>query len=247
MQNRTTPEKVEKLEKGQLVLVGIHGYKGFDENWKCKNFQFEVGKEFTIPAETPIKICSTGFHFCTNPLDIFRYYKPGKTKFAEVEGSGEEQTHNEDSKVAVRKIKIKAEIKLPLLIKAGIEIIWQKIKTAKPKSEWASSDSSTGAASGDYSTGAASGNSSTGAASGYYSTGAASGDYCKAIVSGKDSIAVANGVESKAQGAIGCYIVLSEYKDGKLVDVKCAKVDGETIKADTFYMLVNGTFTEVKN
>ena len=301
MQNRTTPEKVEKLEKGQLVLVGIHGYKGFDENWKCKNFQFEVGKEFTIPAETPIKICSTGFHFCTNPLDIFRYYKPGKTKFAEVEGSGEEQTHNEDSKVAVRKIKIKAEIKLPLLIKAGIEIIWQKIKTAKPKSEWASSDSSTGAASGNYSTGAASGNystgaasgnystgaasgdystgaasgnystgaasgyystgaasgnystgaasgnSSTGAASGYYSTGAASGDYCKAIVSGKDSIAVANGVESKAQGAIGCYIVLSEYKDGKLVDVKCAKVDGETIKADTFYMLVNGTFTEVKN
>ena len=242
----------------------IHGYKGFDENWKCKDFQFEVGKEFTIPAETPIKICSTGFHFCKNPLDIFRYYKPGKTKFAEVEGTGEEQTHNEDSKVAVRKIKIKAEIKLPGIIEAGIEVIWKKIKDAKPQTEWASGNYSTGAASGYYSTGAASGNSSTGAASGnystgaasgdystgaasgYYSTGAASGNYCKAIVSGKDSIAVANGVESKAKGAIGCYLVLSEYKDGKLIDVKCAKVDGATIKVDTFYQLVNGTFKEVK-
>ena len=113
---------------------------------------------------------------------------------------------------------------------------------------------STGAASGDYSTGAASGWRSTGAASGRYSIGAASGDCstgaasgCRssAEVSGKDSIAVANGTNSKARGAIGCYIVLTEYNDdGKLLWAKMVQVDGIIIKDGTWYTLKNGEFVE---
>jgi hypothetical protein len=180
----------------------IKGFKGFNSDWTCKDFKFEVGKEFEIPKETEIKIYNSGFHFCKNPLDIFKYYKAGKSKFAEVEGMGDEQTHNEDSKVSVRKIKIKAEIKLPIIIKAGIEFIWERVKAAKPKSEWASGNYSTGAASGNYSTGAASGyystgaasgNYSTGAASGYYSTGAASGYYSTGAASGNSSTGAASG------------------------------------------------------
>ena len=120
----------------------------------------------------------------------------------------------------------------------------------------ASGDCSTGAASGWHSTGAASGWYSTGAASGLYSTGAASGDcstgaasgwYSTAEVSGKDSIAVANGYKSKARGAIGCYIVLTEYDDdGNMLLAKMAKVDGAVIKENTWYTLKNGEFVEWK-
>ena len=104
---------------------------------------------------------------------------------------------------------------------------------------------STGAASGEYSTGAASGEYSTGAASGEYSTGAASGRCSAAEVSGKDSIAVANGAISKARGALGCYLVLTEYgDDGKLLWAKMAQVDGDIVKEMVWYTLKNGEFVE---
>ena len=109
----------------------------------------------------------------------------------------------------------------------------------------ASGDYSTGAASGNYSTGAASGNCSTGAASGYCSTGAASGNCSTAEVSGKDSIAVANGCKSKARGALGCYIVLTEYNDdGNLICAKMERVDGSKVKENVYYTLKNGEFVE---
>ena len=109
----------------------------------------------------------------------------------------------------------------------------------------ASGDYSTGAASGDYSTGAASGDYSTGAASGDCSTGAASGDCSSAEVSGTDSIAVANGANSRARGAIGCYLVLTEYDDnGNLLWAKMAQVDGTIIKDGVWYTLKNGEFVE---
>ena len=109
----------------------------------------------------------------------------------------------------------------------------------------ASGDCSTGAASGNCSTGAASGNCSTGAASGDCSTGAASGYHSTAEVSGKDSIAVANGANSKARGALGCYIVLTEYDDdGKFLLAKMARVDGTVIKDGVWYTLKNGEFVE---
>ena len=111
----------------------------------------------------------------------------------------------------------------------------------------ASGDWSTGAASGDWSTGAASGYKSTGAASGDWSTGAASGNYCRAEAFGKDSIAVANGAHSKARGALGCYIVLTEYDDdGHMICAKMARVDGSAIRENVYYTLKNGEFVEWK-
>ena len=111
----------------------------------------------------------------------------------------------------------------------------------------ASGDCSTGAASGWYSTGAASGWHSTGAASGDCSTGAASGWHSTAEVSGKDSIAVANGAHSKARGAMGCYLVLTEYDDdGNMICAKMARVDGSAIKESVYYTLKNGEFVEWK-
>ena len=111
-----------------------------------------------------------------------------------------------------------------------------------------SGDSSTAATSGDWSTAATSGNWSTAATSGDWSTAATSGYSSTAATSGKDSVAVAWGYKSKAKGAIGSYIVLSEFSDnGDLLNARMAKVDGEAIKADTFYMLKDGEFVEVVN
>ena len=111
----------------------------------------------------------------------------------------------------------------------------------------ASGYKSTGAASGDCSTGAASGDWSTGAASGDCSTGAASGNYCRAEAFGKDSIAVVNGACGKARGALGCYLVLTEYDDdGHMICAKMARVDGSAIRENVYYTLKNGEFVEVK-
>ncbi len=113
---------------------------------------------------------------------------------------------------------------------------------------------STAGTSGDYSTAGTSGYGSTAGTSGDYSTAGTSGDYstaaatgsrCRAKVDGKDSIAVANGHGSKARGALGCYLVLTEYDDnGHMLCAKMARVDGSTVKENVWYTLKNGEFVE---
>jgi hypothetical protein len=67
---------------------------------------------------------------------------------------------------------------------------------------------------------------------------------------GKESIAAGLGVAGRAKGALGCWLVLAEYKwtegDGyQILAVKAAKVDGKRIKPDTWYELKGGRFVEV--
>ena len=104
---------------------------------------------------------------------------------------------------------------------------------------------STAGSSGRYSTAGSSGRYSTAGSSGNYSTAAATGAYCNAKADGKDSIAVVNGACGKACGALGCYLVLTEYDDdGNMLLAKMAKVDGAVIKENTWYTLKNGEFVE---
>jgi hypothetical protein len=110
-----------------------------------------------------------------------------------------------------------------------------------------SGDFSTAGSSGYYSTAGSSGYYSTAGSSGYYSTAAATGAYCSAKADGKDSIAVVNGACGKACGALGCYLVLTEYDDDHhMLWAKMAKVDGTHIKENVWYTLKNGEFVEVK-
>ena len=128
-----------------------------------------------------------------------------------------------------------------------------------------SGDYSTAGSSGDYSTAGSSGYASTAGSSGYASTAGSSGDYstagssgncstaaatgnyCSAKADGKDSIAVVNGACGKACGALGCYLVLTEYDDnGNMLWAKMAKVDGTHIKENGWYTLKNGEFVEAK-
>ena len=110
-----------------------------------------------------------------------------------------------------------------------------------------SGNSSTAGSSGDYSTAGSSGNSSTAGSSGDSSTAAATGAYCSAKADGKDSIAVVNGACGKARGALGCYLVLTEYDDdGHMICAKMARVDGSAIRENVYYTLKNGEFVEWK-
>ena len=119
-----------------------------------------------------------------------------------------------------------------------------------------SGDYSTAGSSGDYSTAGSSGYSSTAGSSGYYSTAgssgnsstaAATGAYCRAKADGKDSIAVVNGACGKACGALGCYLVLTEYDDdGHMICAKMARVDGSAIRENVYYTLKNGKFVEAE-
>ena len=99
-------------------------YKGFDKNLRCRDFQYEVGKEYEEPEALA---CRRGFHACERPLDVFAYYSPAGSRFCEVEQSGEVSRDTDDTKVASTKIKIGAEIGIPGLVKAQIE--WVKAHT----------------------------------------------------------------------------------------------------------------------
>ena len=108
-----------------------------------------------------------------------------------------------------------------------------------------------GAASATGNQGAASATGDRGAASstGNYAAASATGYQGVASATGKESIALAAGKDCKAKGALGCWIVLAERSewDGNtypIVSVKAFKVDDKSIKADTFYTLVNGEVVE---
>ena len=84
-----------------------------------------------------------------------------------------------------------------------------------------------------------------------------SGDYAKITSKGKHSVVMAAGYQSQAKAKKGSWITLAEWaraddkdKKGFLVWIpKCVKteyVDGERIKEDTFYELVDGEFKEVE-
>lgn len=97
----------------------MKAYKGFDKDLKCRNFQYEIGKEY---EEKEAKACEKGFHACTNPLNVLQYYPPCyENRYCEVEQDGEFSENGDDSKVASTKIKISNEIGLIGLVQAAID------------------------------------------------------------------------------------------------------------------------------
>lgn len=100
--------------------------------------------------------------------------------------------------------------------------------------------------SGDKSLSACTGSSSIAKNTGTHSIAVSTGDESEAIVSGDQSVAISIGWRSKAKGALGCWLVLAECRSKKVTDVKSTQVDGDRIKANTFYRLKNGEFVECK-
>lgn len=231
-------------------------YKGFDKDLKCRGFQYEVGKEY---EESDVKVCEKGFHACENPLDVFSYYPPADSRYCEVEQSGELSKDGGDSKVASSKIKIGAEIGLSGLIRAGVKFILEKVDFKNAK-ESNTGNRSAATNTGDYSAATNTGYQSAATNTGDYSAATNTGDYSAATntgyrsaatVEGRNSVAIVIGYQSKAKASLGSAIVVVERGewDGESYPIKAicsAIVDGEKIKADTFYTVKDGVFVEAK-
>ena len=230
----------------------IIAYKGFDKNLKCRDFQYEVGKEYKMDGD--IKCCERGFHACESPLEVFDHYDMLNSRFAEVEQSGEIDKEEDTTKVCSSKIKIKAELNLADIVNLGVEWIKDVTSPSKLKKETDLNDNGNNSAkigssgysaqigsSGDYAQIGSSGDSAK---------IGSSGDSAKIESTGKHSVVMAAGNNSIAKAKIGSWITLSEWDciNGVWIPicVKTEQVDGERIKADTFYKLVNGEFKEVE-
>ena len=232
----------------------IKSYKGFDPSLSCRGFQYEVGKEYEMNGR--IKCCERGFHACESPLEVFDHYGMLKSRFAEVEQLGTIDREEGSTKVCSSRIKIKAELKLADIINIGVE--WLKDITSPSKVKTDSSLSDNGkrekqiGSSGDSAQIGSSGYSAKIGSSGDYAKIGSSGDYAQIDSTGSDSVIMCAGDKSKAKAKIGSWITLAEwvYNDEKEryvpVCVKTEYVDGENIKADTYYQLIDGVFTEVK-
>lgn len=218
----------------------LKAFKGFDKRLRCRGFQYEVGKEYREPGAL---LCCKGFHACENPLDTFRYYPPTDSRYCEVEIDDNGQRNSDDSKVCGEKIKIGAEIGLDGVIKAGTQFIFEMCKGSAE--DHASGWSGNAAASGESGNAAASGISGNAAASGVRGTATVTGRDGRASALGEQCIAVAWGQDSLAKGTLGSWIVVSEHASGGIVDAKLARVDGESIRADTWYTLRRGEIVEV--
>ena len=201
----------------------IIAYKGFDKDFKCRGFQYEVGK--TYEMDSNIAYCNRGFHACESPMEVFDYYDMLTSRFAEVEQSGKMDKEADSTKTCSSRIKIKAELKLADIINLGVE--WLKEITSPYKTEVNNTSND-----------------------GNYAKIGSSGYSAQIGSSGKDSVIMCAGHDSKAKAAIGSWITLAEWKRiedvWKPICVKTEQVDGKRIKADTYYRLIDGKFEEVE-
>ena len=216
-------------------MAAIKSYKGFDKNLKCRDFQYEIGKEYEMDGE--IKVCNRGFHACESPFDVFDHYTMIDSRFCEVEQDGNISKEDRGTKICSSKIKIKAELKLADMINLGVE--WLKEITSPEKIKTSIKDNS-------------SGNGAQIGSSGYGAKIGSSGNGAKIDSTGEDCVIMCAGINSVAKASKGSWITLSEwsYSDKKQryipVCVKTEFVDGEKIKADTYYKLDGGVFKEIQ-
>lgn len=200
-----------------------------------------------------IKMCNRGFHACESPFDVFDYYTMIDSRFCEVEQDGNISKEDRGTKICSSKIKIKAELKLAGMINLGVE--WLKEITSPEKIKTSIKDNSSGnyAKIGSSDDEAQIGSSGYGAqigSSGYGVKIGSSGYGAKIDSTGEDCVIMCAGINSVAKASKGSWVTLSEwsYSEEKQryipICVKTEFVDGEKIKADTYYSLKGGVFVE---
>lgn len=214
-------------------------YKGTDRQMKCRGMQYALGETAVFDGEP--HLCKAGLHACEQPIDVLNHYAPNASRYFEADAEEvTDERESDDSKIVAKKMTLKAEIGVPGLVKAQIEYIKNQIgfedaiKRANAEKE-----------------NHATGNQGAASATGYRGAASATGDRGAASATGKAGVALAAGYECKAMGALGCAICCVERGewDGEahpIIAVKAAIVDGEKIKADTWYRLKNGEFEEVR-
>ncbi|EDZ2680633.1 hypothetical protein GPD25_003200 [Salmonella enterica] len=229
-------------------------FKGFNKDLKCRGFQFAIGETFHHDGK--VEACGSGFHACECPFDVFSYYPPAESRYAETISFGiTDSEEGGDTKIASSSITIKDELTLPQFIQRGIEWIWSKIDKSLEQQimcgSW-SAATNTGNRSAATNTGYQSAATNTGYQSaatntGYQSAATNTGYRSAAEVSGSQSVAASIGIEGKARASKNGAIVLCyRDEDGVLIHIRASKVGENGIMPDTWYQLdEDGEFVEV--
>ena len=224
-------------------MDNLNGYKAFDPGMICKGKQYQENTDY---EEEGGKICEKGMmHYCVNPFDVLNFYPlvndSGKiSDFAAVE-SLEEPVSGDDGKFATKKLHIGIKLGLAGFVNACIDYIKKETIVNAPSST-VESDSAQIGSSGYYAKIGSSGN---------YAQIGSSGNSAQIESAGKDSVICCAGRDSAVKAKAGSWITLAEweYSEAKNRYVpKCVKteyVDGERIKADIWYKLIDGEFAEV--
>ena len=223
----------------------MKGYKGFEKGLVCRGKQYA---ENTVFEEDDAEICKSGMHFCALPHQVFAHYPPGENhEFAEVEALDDSST-DDNTKYCTKKLRIGARISVFDMVKASVGVFFESVdfsgrieKTAKVIG--AANAGDYGAANaGDY--GAANAG-NFGAANAGHRGAAIARKEGKASV-GRNGTAAVIGNGGTVSGKVGAILLLVDTDDyGNTLDFVAVKVDGETIKENTWYKLESGKIVEV--
>ena len=178
-------------------------YKGFDKNLKCRGFQYEIGKEY---EEDSAELCSSGFHACENPLDVFGYYPPVDSRYCEVELEDVSEERSDDSKRCGKRMKIGAEIGIKGIVDAFVKFTLERAdwsakratNTGDRSAATNTGDRSAATNTGYYSAATNTGYRSAATNTGYYSAATNTGYYSAATNTGDRSAATNTGDYSAA-------------------------------------------------
>lgn len=216
----------------------MKAYKGFDRNMRCRGFQFEEGKTYeTDKAE----LCKTGFHACTNPLDVWRHYSPADgCEYHEVELEDvSEERNSGDSKVCGKRIRIGAKLGIKELVNASVRMYDEEAKGVKDAKGALTDNGAISvqiASAGDWAyIGSARNRAQI----------ASAGDKAQIETLGANCVMMCAGQSGRAKGKIGSWIVLTEWVNGE-PNVVAKRIDGALVKADTWYVLRYGQMQEVE-
>ncbi|EAW7948369.1 hypothetical protein EO04_08810 [Salmonella enterica] len=228
-------------------------FKGFNKDLTCRDFQFAIGETFHHDGK--VEACGSGFHACECPFDVFSYYPPAESRYAETISFGVIDREEEgDTKIASASITIKSELTLPQFIQRGIEWIWskidksleQQIMTGNRSAATNTGNRSAATNTGNRSAATNTGNQSAATNTGNRSAATNTGDWSAAEVSGSQSVAASLGIEGKARASEGGAIVLCyRDEDGELIHIRASKVGENGIMPDIWYQLnEDGEFVE---
>ena len=235
-------------------MENAKGYKAFAPGMICRGKQYAENTDY---EEAVGAICGKGMmHYCVNPFDTLNFYdlvgENGKfSDFAEVEAL-DPPVSGSDGKFAAKKLHIGAKLSFAGFVKACIDYTKEQTIDNMPKSEIGTGDSAQIGSSGDYAKIGSSGYYAKIGSSGNSAQIGSSGNYAKINSTGEDSVICCAGSGSVVKAKAGSWITLAEweYSDEKgRFAPRCVKteyVDGEKIKADTWYRLKNGEFEEVR-
>ncbi|EBB9555144.1 hypothetical protein GK232_02215 [Salmonella enterica] len=219
-------------------------FKGFNKDLTCRDFQFAIGETFHHDGK--VEACGSGFHACECPFDVFSYYPPAESRYAETLSFGVTDHEEEgDTKIASSSITIKDELTLPQFIQRGIEWIWSKIDKSLEQ-QIMTGNRSAATNTGNRSAATNTGYQSAATNTGYQSAATNTGCQSAAEVSGSQSVAASLGIKGKSRASEGGAIVLCyRDKNGELIHIRASKVGENGIMPNTWYQLnEDGEFVE---